>query len=60
MKGPQGPFDPSALERAVHALRELNNSPHAHKALETMIKTEEANKAKYQAQAKQRELDRVK
>lgn len=47
MKPKQGPFDPSALERAAVALRELNQSPHASKALEAMMKTEEANKAKF-------------
>ncbi len=44
-----GPFDPSALERAAAALRELNQSPHAAKALDAMIKTDEAKSAEYRA-----------
>lgn len=50
-RGP-GAFDPSALERAAAALRELNQSPHANKALEAMIKTEEAKIAQNTDRAK--------
>ncbi|CAD8043850.1 unnamed protein product [Paramecium primaurelia] len=56
----QGVFDPTALERAAIALRELNQSPHAAKALEAMIKTEEAKKADKQALQKQHEISKVK
>lgn len=48
----KSPFDPTGLERAAQALRELNNSPHAAKALDVMIKTEEAKRAEKTAQAK--------
>ncbi|CAD8148393.1 unnamed protein product [Paramecium pentaurelia] len=56
----QGVFDPTALERAAQALRELNQSPHAAKALEAMIKTEEAKRADKQAIQKQNEIQKVK
>lgn len=53
-------FDPSGLERAVIAIRELNQSPHAHKTLELMQKQEEAKKAEFTSKQAQLEIQKVK
>ena len=55
----KGPFDPSALERAAAALRELNESPHANKALDVMIKTEEAKAAESLLRTRSKENEKV-
>ena len=61
-----GPWDPSGLERAAKAVRELNASPHAERAYELVQEQErtkqhdmQMRQAAYEMQSMQQDLQRV-
>ena len=61
-----GPWDPSGLERAAKAVRELNSSPHAERAYDVVLEQErtkqhdlQLRQATYELQGMQHDLQRV-
>ena len=61
-----GPWDPSGLERAAKAVRELNSSPHAERAYDVVLEQErtkqhevQLRQATYELQGMQHDMQRV-
>jgi len=59
-KGGGFSFDPTGLERAAKAARDLDNSRNSQEALELVMKQEEAKRAEANVQTKQLEIQKVK